>query len=51
MVQFTVRVMQLDNRQGYMIEYRGECIEIEQKEGEVLIDLLQVCRKIVGREI
>jgi len=35
---------------GFMIEYKGECIEIEKSEGEMLITMLQSCQKIIKKE-
>jgi len=46
---FSVKITQ-ELANGFMIEYKGECIEIERKEGEMLINMLQVCQKIIKKE-
>ncbi len=46
---FSVKIVREMNT-GYMIEYKGECIEIEKREGEMLINMIQVCQRIIKKE-
>lgn len=47
--KFSVKITQ-ELPGGFMLEYKGECIEIEKREGEMLINMLQICQQIIRKE-